>query len=96
MNLATLESRLQVFIERLSLSNHNQQFSHINSSSSIGTMIPTPGMPQSGNNSLIGTAAIDNQMMSGNVGNGITSSTVNSGPFLPASNGLSSVTAQGG
>lgn len=96
VNLATLESRLQVFIERLSLSNHNQQFSHINSSSSIGTMIPTPGMPQSGNNSLMGTASIDNQMISGNVGNGITSSTVNSGTFLPASNGLSSVAAQGG
>ena len=60
MNIATLENRLHVLIERLPLSNQSQQYSHVNSSSSIGTMIPTPGMAQSGNSNLMATSAVDN------------------------------------
>ncbi|KAL3502379.1 hypothetical protein ACH5RR_036828 [Cinchona calisaya] len=90
MNISTLENRLRVFIERLPLNHQNHQFSHGNSSSSIGTMIPTPGMPQSGNSNLMGTSSVD----TGNCNN-IVSSTTNSGNFLP-SHGPSVSAAHGG
>lgn len=80
MNISTLENRLHFLIERLPLSNQSQQYSHVNSSSSIGTMIPTPGMPQSGNSNLMATSAVDN----GNTSNNISSSNINSGNFLPS------------
>lgn len=52
MDTSTLQRRLANFMSRISASNHSQQLRlrHYNSSSSsIGAMIPTPGMPQSGN-----------------------------------------------
>nr|GMD86545.1 histone acetyltransferase HAC1-like isoform X1 [Ipomoea batatas] len=89
MNLGTLESRLHILIKRLP-NNQNPQFSHVNSSSSIGTMIPTPGMPQSGNSTLIGSSSVDNSIMAGNPGSTITTtSSINSGNFLPTANGPS-------
>ncbi|KAK3000281.1 hypothetical protein RJ639_022669 [Escallonia herrerae] len=90
LDLGTLENRLHVLIKRLPLSNHNQQFpQHVNSSSSIGTMIPTPGMPQSGNSSMMVASSIDNSMVAASGGNRTGSSTVNTGPFLPAVSGAS-------
>ncbi|KAJ8564834.1 hypothetical protein K7X08_001294 [Anisodus acutangulus] len=83
MDLLTLENRLLALIRRLPRNNHNQQFSHINSSASIGTMIPTPGMPQNLNSSLIGTSSVDSSVTAGST---ITSSAVNSGIFLPTTN----------
>ncbi|KAL3510153.1 hypothetical protein ACH5RR_029554 [Cinchona calisaya] len=80
MNINTLENRLHCLIERLPLSNQNHQYSHVNSSSSIGTMIPTPGMPQSVNSNLMVTSSVDN----GNTCNNIASSTINSVNFLPS------------
>ncbi|KAM3339045.1 histone acetyltransferase HAC1 isoform X1 [Capsicum galapagoense] len=76
MDLSTLENRLLSVIRRLPRNNHSQ---HINSSVSIGTMIPTPGMPRSLNSSLIGTSSVDSSATAGST---ITSSAVNSGGFV--------------
>ncbi|XP_049389853.1 histone acetyltransferase HAC1-like isoform X2 [Solanum stenotomum] len=83
MDLSTLENRLLSVIKRLPRNNHSQQFSHINSSASIGTMIPTPGMPRSLNVSLIGTSSVDSSVTAGST---ITSSAVNSGNFVRTTN----------
>ncbi|KAH0694953.1 hypothetical protein KY285_022050 [Solanum tuberosum] len=83
MDLSTLENRLLSVIKRLPRNNHSQQFSHINSSASIGTMIPTPGMPRSLNASLIGTSSVDSSVTAGST---ITSSAVNSGNFVRTTN----------
>ncbi|XP_055802488.1 histone acetyltransferase HAC1-like isoform X2 [Solanum dulcamara] len=83
MDLSTLENRLLSVIKRLPLNNHSQQLSHINSSASIGTMIPTPGMPRSLNASLIGTSSVDSSVTAGST---ITSSAVNSGSFVRTTN----------
>ncbi|MCE3214699.1 hypothetical protein HAX54_053074 [Datura stramonium] len=83
MDLSTLENRLLALIKRLPLNNHSQQFSHVNSSASIGTMIPTPGMPRSLNSSLIGTSSVDSSVTAGST---ITSSAVNSGSILRTTN----------
>ncbi|CAI9759917.1 unnamed protein product [Fraxinus pennsylvanica] len=64
LNLQTLESRLHLLIRRMS--NHNQQFSHANTSSSIGTMIPTPGLPQTGNSILTRTSSVDSCVAANN------------------------------
>ncbi|KAL0311281.1 UNVERIFIED_CONTAM: Histone acetyltransferase HAC1 [Sesamum angustifolium] len=95
LNLATLESRLHVLIKRLPMSNHNQQFSHANPSVSIGTMIPTPGLQQTGNSSLAGTPPVDSSLVVNNSSNTIASSTANSGNFLPTGNGSSGALAGG-
>ncbi|CAN4080961.1 unnamed protein product [Withania somnifera] len=83
INLSTLENRLLSLIKRLPQNNRSQQFSHINSSASIGTMIPTPGMPRSLNSSLIGKSSVDSSVTAGST---ITSSAVNSGSVLRPTN----------
>ncbi|KAM3235297.1 hypothetical protein P3L10_015333 [Capsicum annuum] len=83
MDISSLENRLLSLIKRFPLNNHSQQFSNINSSASIGTMIPTPGMPRSSNSSLIGTSPVDNSVTARS---NITSSAVNSGGFLQTTN----------
>ncbi|CAH9088346.1 unnamed protein product [Cuscuta europaea] len=89
LNLGSLESRLHFLIKQIP-NNHNARFSHVNSSSSIGTMIPTPGMHQSGNSTLIGSSSVDSSSIAGNPGGTITStSCINSGNFLHTSNGSS-------
>ncbi|CAA3010528.1 histone acetyltransferase HAC1-like isoform X1 [Olea europaea subsp. europaea] len=88
LNQSTLESRLHFLIKRSPMSNQNQQFSHANTSASIGTMIPTPGLMQTANSSLIGTSAVDNSVIANNNSN-ITSSGVNSGGFMSTGNGPS-------
>ncbi|KAG8364547.1 hypothetical protein BUALT_Bualt18G0008500 [Buddleja alternifolia] len=89
LNLATLESRLLVLTKRLPMSNHNQQFSHANSSPSISTMIPTPGLQQTGNPSLTGMSSVDNSLIVNNSSNTISSSTANPGSFMTTGNGSS-------
>lgn len=91
MNLETLENRLRVLIRRLPMNNNNQQSppQHVNSSSGIGAMIPTPGMPQSGNSGLMVTSSVDNSMIASNASNSIASSTVNTGSFLSTASTIS-------
>ncbi|XP_068641056.1 histone acetyltransferase HAC1-like [Aristolochia californica] len=67
MNMESLEHRLQTLVKRLFHHNHNQhqQISHhMSSSSSIGTMMPTPGMAHSGNSHSTITSSGDNAMTS--------------------------------
>ncbi|KAK1433395.1 hypothetical protein QVD17_10305 [Tagetes erecta] len=71
MNTNTLESRLHILIKRLP---HNQQYQQGNSSAQIGTMIPNPGMPQSGNSTSTVQSSMDN----------IVSPSVNTGNLLPS------------
>lgn len=91
MNLETLENRLRVLIRREPMNNTNQQFAHqhINSSSSTSTMIPTPGMPQSGNSSLMAASSVDSSMIASGGSNSIASSSVNAGNFLPTRSTIS-------
>jgi len=48
MNLDTLESRLHQLIKRSHMNSRTQYPQLVNSSSPVGTMIPTPGMSHSG------------------------------------------------
>ncbi|KAI3785391.1 hypothetical protein L1987_44509 [Smallanthus sonchifolius] len=74
MNIDTLENRLHILIKRLPLNNHNQQYQQQgNTSVHMGTMIPNPGMPQSGNSSLTVPSSMDNMVQPA----------VNTGNFLP-------------
>ncbi|KAF9616877.1 hypothetical protein IFM89_032839 [Coptis chinensis] len=60
-NVNTLEHRLQTSMRRLSSTNQSQQLPHsVSSSSSIGTMIPTPGMAQRGNFNSTISSSMDN------------------------------------
>lgn len=85
MNLGTLENRLRVLIRIEPMKNSSQQFAHQhnNSSSSTSTMIPTPGMPQSGNSSLMLASSVDSSMIAAGGSNSIASSAANVGSFLP-------------
>ncbi|GFP96135.1 histone acetyltransferase hac1 [Phtheirospermum japonicum] len=90
LNLATLENRLHVLIKGLQMNNHSQQqFSHVNSSPSIGTMIPTPGLQQAGNSSVAGTQSVDSSVAANNSSNTIVSSSANHGNFMPTGSGSS-------
>ncbi|KAK6911223.1 Zinc finger, PHD-finger, partial [Dillenia turbinata] len=86
MNLDTLEVRLHEFIKQLSSSNQNQQYPPlVNSSSSIGTMIPTPGMTHGGNSNLMGSSSLDTSM----IPSSMAPTAVSSGSMLPTANGPS-------
>lgn len=83
MNLETLESRLQNLIKRSSMNNQNQHYpQHVNSSSPIGTMIPTPGMSHSGNSNVMVTSSVDASMITTSGCSSITPN-VNTGNLLP-------------
>ncbi|XP_042037669.1 histone acetyltransferase HAC1-like isoform X1 [Salvia splendens] len=90
LNLATLESRLHILIKRLPMSNHSQQFSHTSSSPSIGTMIPTPGLQQSGSSNIKGTQSVDSSPMVNSNSNAVGPNGVNSGNYMMHGNGSSS------
>lgn len=83
MNLETLEARLHVLIKRLPLSNNpNQQYQQPgNASVAVGTMIPTPGVSQSGNSSLNIPSSMDQSENGGNT-------MVNTGNFIPNPTGV--------
>ncbi|CAH2067859.1 unnamed protein product [Thlaspi arvense] len=77
MNQSTLEPRLASLIKGRQLNNYNQR--HANSSS-VGTMIPTPGLQQSGANpNLMITSSVDATMAGSN---NITSTAMNTGNLL--------------
>ncbi|KAL8217734.1 hypothetical protein R6Q57_021107 [Mikania cordata] len=76
MNSETLEIRLHVLIKGLSYSNHNQQHQQQgNTSVPMGTMIPNPGMPQSGDSSIMVPSSMD----------AMVPPAVNTRNFLPSS-----------
>ncbi|KAI3686847.1 hypothetical protein L1987_80536 [Smallanthus sonchifolius] len=85
LNLDTLENRLQALIKRNPLNNHNQRYQQQNNANvSMGTMIPTPGIPQSGNsNSMLSstvnqgsfsTPGLSRSMHTGSFDGGLTDS----------------------
>ncbi|XP_071703402.1 histone acetyltransferase HAC1-like isoform X2 [Rutidosis leptorrhynchoides] len=85
LNLETLENRLHVMIKRLPFSNQNQRYQQqFNPSDPLGTMIPTPGVPQSGNNMM--SSSMDNSLVGGN---NMMSSAVNAGSFSMNTSGPS-------
>uniref|UniRef100_A0A7N0UYE9 histone acetyltransferase n=1 Tax=Kalanchoe fedtschenkoi TaxID=63787 RepID=A0A7N0UYE9_KALFE len=83
MNFDTLESRLHVMIKRQP---HNQPFPQHNNASSIGTMIPTPGLSNGGNSNMMGTSSGDTSMMSSDGTTSIVPSTMNVGNSLATGN----------
>ncbi|KAL4583212.1 hypothetical protein LXL04_007779 [Taraxacum kok-saghyz] len=90
MNLETLENRLHILIRRLPLSNQNQQYQQQGNNTSavpMGTMIPNPGMPQSGNSTTMVTPSMDNNsFVGGGGGNNMmvsVSSSMNTGNVIP-------------
>ncbi|XP_024973121.1 histone acetyltransferase HAC1-like isoform X2 [Cynara cardunculus var. scolymus] len=88
MNLETLETRLHVLIKRLPLNNHNQQYQQQgNTSVGMGTMIPTPGVSQSGSSSLTAPSSVDHSFPANSGSNMV--SAVNTGNFIPNTTGLS-------
>ncbi|KAI5563570.1 hypothetical protein BDE02_14G000300 [Populus trichocarpa] len=85
LNLNTLESRLSSLIKRSSTNSHNQRHPQlVNSSSSIGTMIPTPGMSNSGNSNMM-TSSVDTMMITSSGCDTIAPPAVNTGSLLPSS-----------
>ncbi|KAG9128859.1 hypothetical protein Leryth_009637 [Lithospermum erythrorhizon] len=83
MNLTTLESRIHGILRCPRLSSLKQHYSHANSSSLMCTMIPTPGMPQSGS-SMMATSSVDNSMVVSCSSNPSASSVVTSGNLFPS------------
>ncbi|ERN03959.1 histone acetyltransferase HAC1 [Amborella trichopoda] len=86
VDLDTLERRIQVILEKHS--NRNQQLVHpVTSSSSFGTMIPTPGLSQNSNTSPALPSSMDNQGMANMGSNSMVPNTVGMGNMLPMTNG---------
>jgi E1A/CREB-binding protein len=86
MNLDTLESRLHNLIRRPPLNSQSQQYLQlVNSSSPIGTMIPTPGMSHGGNSTMHVASSVDTSMISAVGPNGIAPTSINTGSLLPSS-----------
>ncbi|CAN1299120.1 Histone acetyltransferase HAC1 [Linum perenne] len=84
MNLGTLETRLSNLLKRTSMNSQNQRHAQlVNSSSSAGTMIPTPGMSQSVNSNLI-TSSADRTMISSSMSDGMATTAVTSAGMIPA------------
>ncbi|KAJ4909080.1 Histone acetyltransferase HAC1 [Raphanus sativus] len=81
LNQATLESRLASLIKGRHMNNYNQRHANNNSSSSVGTMIPTPGLQHSGGNPnmMMTTSFVDAATMAGSNNNMNTGNMLNSG-----------------
>ncbi|KAJ8751197.1 hypothetical protein K2173_016378 [Erythroxylum novogranatense] len=91
INMNTLESRLSALLKRAPANNNNQRnLQLVNPSSSIGTMIPTPGMSHSGNSNLM-ASSVNTMMNSSTACDSIAPTTVNTGGVLPT-NGIQSGT----
>ncbi|XP_008804273.1 histone acetyltransferase HAC1-like isoform X1 [Phoenix dactylifera] len=86
MAMGTSEQHLPAILENMP--NSNQPLTHhISSSSAIGTMIPTPGMPQGGCANLVVSCSSDSSIIT-TVGAGmVPRTTVGSGTLLPTANG---------
>ncbi|KAJ4844492.1 hypothetical protein Tsubulata_006330 [Turnera subulata] len=84
-NLNTLENRLSILIKRTSGNNQSQRpVQLVNSSSTVGTMIPTPGMSHSGNSNLMVSSG-DTMMVTSSGGDSIAPTNVNTGSLLQTS-----------
>ncbi|XP_054780565.1 LOW QUALITY PROTEIN: histone acetyltransferase HAC1-like [Prosopis cineraria] len=81
LNLGTLESRLLNFSKSSSM-NNNQQYTQHTSSSSVGTMIPTPGMAHVNSNMAV-TSCVDASMIVAPGCNSMASPSVNSASMFP-------------
>ncbi|KAL0725777.1 hypothetical protein Bca4012_040376 [Brassica carinata] len=80
LNQATLEPRLASLIKGRQLNNYNQRQAN---SSSVGTMIPTPGLQHSGGNpNMMMTSSVDTTMAGSN---NITTTAMNTGSLLNSS-----------
>ncbi|WZZ69478.1 hypothetical protein YC2023_080848 [Brassica napus] len=78
LNQSTLEPRLTSLIKGRQLNNYNQR--QANSSSSVGTMIPTPGLQHSGGNpNMMMTSSVDTGMAGSN---NIATTAMNTGSLL--------------
>ncbi|KAI9377204.1 hypothetical protein POPTR_019G036800v4 [Populus trichocarpa] len=85
LNMNTLESRLSSLLKRPPANSQNQRHPQlVNSSSSIGTMIPTPGMSNSGNSNMM-TSSVDTMMISSSGCDSIAPIAANTGGLLPSS-----------
>ncbi|XP_031503944.1 histone acetyltransferase HAC1-like isoform X2 [Nymphaea colorata] len=83
-----LHRKLTNVMSRISASNTNQHLGHVNSASSsvVGTMIPTPGMPQSAStNSAV--SSMDNSSPAGTNTGLMIPHSVAMGNLLPTANG---------
>ena len=91
MNLETFEARLHAVIKRFSMNSQQRyQQQQSNASASMGTMIPTPGVPQRGNSSSMGPSSTDNSLVAANGGNNsMMSSAVGAGNYSMNTPGLS-------
>ncbi|XVE91163.1 hypothetical protein DITRI_Ditri20bG0132300 [Diplodiscus trichospermus] len=82
INLSTLEQRLQILIKGSRNAQNQRHQQLVNSASApVGTMIPTPGMPHSGNPGMMVTSSIDTSLSTANASMAPTS--VNTGSLLP-------------
>ncbi|KAL1319685.1 hypothetical protein HN51_064477 [Arachis hypogaea] len=90
MNLETLESRLSNFLRRAHMNNHNQQYQQLVTSAPIGTMIPTPGMSQVPNSSMLVPSSMDASVISTSGCNSIGSTSFNGVSMLPSGGMLGS------
>ncbi|XP_044481916.1 histone acetyltransferase HAC1-like isoform X2 [Mangifera indica] len=83
MNMETLEPRLRSIIKAKSANNNIQRHQQlVNSSSSIGTMIPTPGMSHNVNSSMMVTSSVESSVIAASGCNTIAPTTVNTGNLL--------------
>ncbi|XP_033132698.1 histone acetyltransferase HAC12 isoform X2 [Brassica rapa] len=85
LNRSTLESRITSLIKNRHLNNHSQR--HANPSS-VGTMIPTPGLSHAGGNSSLMVRPSANATVAGN-NNNSTSTAVNTENVRPAGGNMS-------
>ncbi|KAK9757047.1 hypothetical protein RND81_01G137000 [Saponaria officinalis] len=88
MNLDTLEARLQALVKRPTPTNHVPQHSQfVNTTATIATMMPTPGIQHNGSSNGMISSAVDPTMMTASVGRSMPSSTPNAGSLTPIANG---------
>lgn len=76
--------------------NHNQPYPQlVNSSSAIGTMIPTPGIPHGGTSSRMVASSVDTSKISTGGDQSMVPTILNTGSFVATADG-SSVGMHGG
>ncbi|KAK1317719.1 Histone acetyltransferase HAC1 [Acorus calamus] len=96
MNINTLQERVKAVVKSMQNPNHNAPYAHhASSTSSISTMIPTPGISQTGNPNLTVSSSMDNPMaISGSSGTSAPNSR-NMGNMLSTANGPAQLVSSG-
>nr|XP_043608531.1 histone acetyltransferase HAC1-like [Erigeron canadensis] len=90
MNLGTLEARIHLLLRRTPPNNQNRQYQQQNNANvAMGTMLPTPGVAQSGNSNLMVPSSTDNTLVGVNGGNNIMSSAGNAVNYTMNNTGIS-------